>query len=249
MPRFDGSVAIVTGAGSGLGRAAATLLAEDGATVACVDIHKAAADATVVEIGEFRGKAASYGCDVSDPEAVLSTVDQIARAHGRPSILCNIAAVQQWAHTMELSFDDWNRILSINLTGTFLMCQATLRYLTDGGGAIVNVASTAGLSALPYDAAYCASKAGVMMLTRSLAIEFSASKVRVNAVAPGGMETPMLYLKPPEGASPHLLDRIQGSLFGVGKPEQVARVIAFLASSEADYMSGAVVPVDGAAMA
>jgi NAD(P)-dependent dehydrogenase (short-subunit alcohol dehydrogenase family) len=249
MARFEGSMAIVTGAGSGLGRATATLLAEEGATVACVDIHAGAAGATAVEIGDLGGKAFSYGCDVSDPDAVRRTVDQLAGEHGRPTILCNIAAVQQWGHTMELPFEDWNRILAVNLTGTFLMCQATLPYLTEGGGAIVNVGSTAGLSALPYDAAYCASKAGVLMLTRSLAIEFSGSKVRVNAVAPGGMETPMLYLQPPEGASEDLLSRVDRSLFGVGKPEQVARVIAFLVSSDADYMSGAVVPVDGAAMA
>ena len=247
--RFDGGVAVVTGAGGGLGRATAALLADEGASVACVDIREEAADRTAEGLGRPGGTATTYQCDVSDPTAVRRTVDHIASELGRPTVLCNIAAVQQWCHTTDLAFDDWNRIISVNLTGTFLMCQAALPYLTDGGGSIVNVGSSAGLSALPYDAAYCASKAGVLMLTRSLAIDFAGSGVRVNAVAPGGMDTPMFDLKPPDDASAHLLGRIARSLVGIGQPEQVARVIVFLASSEADYMSGAVVPVDGGAMA
>jgi NAD(P)-dependent dehydrogenase (short-subunit alcohol dehydrogenase family) len=247
--RFEGSVAIVTGAGSGLGRATALLLGSDGAKVACLDIRREAGESTASELQRSGGTGAAFLCDIGDPEAVRAAVARAAADLGRPTILCNIAAVQQWAHTLDLSYEDWNRIIAVNLTGTFLMCQAVLPHLIRGGGSIVNVASTAALAGIPYDAAYCASKAAVLMLTRSLAIEFADRGIRVNAIAPGGMDTPMMHLSPPAGSSPRLMARVRGSLLGVAEPEQVARVIAFVASSEADHMSGAVIPVDGAALA
>jgi NAD(P)-dependent dehydrogenase (short-subunit alcohol dehydrogenase family) len=245
MSLFPGRVAIVTGAGAGLGRATARLLAREEAQVACVDIVAETAIITADEIVAGGGRAVAYTCDVSDPRAVKKTVERIADDLGRPSVVCNVAGIQQWSHTMELSIEDWGRILAVNLTGTFLVCQAALGHLADRGGAIVNVASTAGIRGLPYAAAYCASKGGVVQLTRSLAFEYAQRGVRVNAVAPGGMETAMLNLPFPPNASQALLGGVRGSLVGVGAPEAVASVVAFLASDDAAHMNGAIVPVDG----
>jgi len=157
----------------------------------------------------------------------------------------NSAGIGKFAHSHELPFEDWSRIIGVNLTGTFLMAQATLPYLLEGGGNIVNVASTAGLMGQPYSAPYCASKGGVVQLTRSLADEYLSRGVRVNAVAPGGMETPMLEsFQLPEGADPDKILKLMTPL-GAAKPEEVATVIAFLASEQGRYVTGSIYPIDG----
>ena len=137
------------------------------------------------------------------------------------------------------------QIIAVNLTGTFLVCRATLPHLLDGGGTIVNVASTAGVIGQPYSAAYAASKGGVALLTKALAVEYLERGVRVNAVAPGGIETPIVgSFAVPDDASRRLMARIMSPM-GFGQPEEVAGVIAFLASDEARYVTGAVYAIDG----
>ena len=245
MARFTDHVAVVTGAGSGLGRATAHRFADEGAGVAVLDLDADAAEKAAAEIGERGGNARAYRVDVTDPAAVKETVDGIAADLGRPRVLVNSAGIGSFAHTVDETYERWSAIIGVNLTGTFLMCQATLPYLLDGGGVIVNVASNAGLMGQPYSAAYCASKGGVVNLTRALAVEYQRRNVRVNAVAPGGMNTPMIAgFTMPEGVNMKEFARVTSPL-GAAEPEEVAGMIAYIASNEGRYMTGSIVSFDG----
>jgi NAD(P)-dependent dehydrogenase (short-subunit alcohol dehydrogenase family) len=245
MTRFTDHVAVVTGAGSGLGRATAHRFGDEGATVAAVDLDVDAAEKTAAEIGERGGSARAYHVDVTDPAAVKSTVDAVAADLGRPQVLVNSAGIGGFAHTVDETYERWSAILGVNLTGTFLMCQAALPHMLEGGGAIVNVASNAGLMGQPYSAAYCASKGGVVNLTRALSVEYVKRGVRVNAVAPGGMNTPMIAgFTMPEGVNLKEFARVTSPL-GYAEPEEVAGVIAYIASDDARYMTGSIVSFDG----
>lgn len=241
--RFAGRVAIVTGAGSGLGRATAERLGAEGARVACLDLAIEAAEATAGAIGVT---ARAWQADVADPTSIRSAVAAAADVFGRPAVLVTCAGIGRFANSHEMPFADWSRIIAVNLTGTFLTVQAALPFLLDGGGAIVTVASNAGLMGQPYSAAYCASKGGVVNLTRALADEYLERAVRVNCVAPGGIETPLQdhFHHLPEGADLRKLMKLR-SPFGNATAAEIAGVIAFVASDEARYMSGAIVAVDG----
>jgi NAD(P)-dependent dehydrogenase (short-subunit alcohol dehydrogenase family) len=243
--RFTDRVAIVTGAGSGLGRATARRFAEEGASVAAVDLATDAAEKVVAEIAEAGGRARAVTADVSDPASVRAAVDEVAAGLGRPQVLVNSAGIGGFNHSTEESFERWSAIIGVNLTGTFLMCQAALPHLLDGGGAVVNVASNAGLMGQPYSAAYCASKGGVVNLTRALAVEYVKRGVRVNAVAPGGMNTPMVAgFTMPEGVELKEFAKVISPL-GYAEPEELAGLIAFVASDDARYMAGSIVSMDG----
>jgi NAD(P)-dependent dehydrogenase (short-subunit alcohol dehydrogenase family) len=245
MTRFTDHVAVVTGAGSGLGRATAHRFAGEGAAVAALDVAVDAAEKTAAEIGERGGSTRAYRVDVTDPAAVKTAIDVVAADLGRPQVLVNSAGIGGFAHTVDETYERWSAILGVNLTGTFLMCQAALPYLLDGGGAIVNVASNAGLMGQPYSAAYCASKGGVVNLTRALSLEYLRRGVRVNAVAPGGMNTPMIAgFTMPEGVNMKEFARVTSPL-GAAEPEELAGLIAYIASDDARYMVGSIVSMDG----
>jgi NAD(P)-dependent dehydrogenase (short-subunit alcohol dehydrogenase family) len=245
MDRFTGKITIITGAGSGIARATARRFGSEGGVVACLDIDEASAQKTAGEITEAGGSASAYRCDVADPASVSATVASVTSDLGAPNILCNIAGIGNFAHTTELPFEDWQRVIGVNLTGTFLMCQAVLPHILDKGGNIVNTASNAGLQGLAYSAAYCASKGGVVQLTRALAIEYWKRGIRVNAVAPGGVDTPLSRgFTMPEGADMSFMDKMM-TPFGMAEPEDLASLFCYIASDEARYMSGAIVSMDG----
>jgi len=246
LRRFEGHRAIVTGAASGIGRATAIRLASEGAAVACLDVVAEGLEETVDALGVLGATALVQRCDVTDETEVRRAVSATAERLGPPDVLCNVAGVGTFAHTVDMSLSEWDRILGVNLTGTFLMIREVLPHmLSPNKGSIVNVASTAGLVGSAYSAAYCASKGGVVMMTKALAVEYAGRGVRVNAVAPGGVETPLIanFALPP-GGDPKQFERIMTPM-GMCRPDQVAAAIAFLASEESSYTTGAVLAVDG----
>lgn len=245
MARFTDRVAIVTGAGSGLGRATARRLASEEGRVAVVDLDEGAAAETVKGIEADGCKARAYTVDVSDWSSVEAGIARVANDLGRPEVLVNCAGVGGFAHTESETPENWNRIIGVNLTGTFLMCRGVLGHMLDGGGAIVNIASSQGLKGQSYSAAYCASKGGVVNLTRALGFEYRARGVRVNVIAPGGMNTDMISAwRFPEDAKPEDFAGVMTPI-GFAEPEEVASLIAFVASDEGRYMVGQIVGIDG----
>ncbi|MCG8592343.1 MAG: SDR family oxidoreductase [Proteobacteria bacterium] len=245
MHRFEERVALVTGAASGIGRATAIRIAEERGSVVCVDVQEEAAAATAQQIQAAGGRATAIACDVSDEVAVRSTVRDAVKHFGRLDALCNIAGILRFEHTHEARLEDWNRVLAVNLTGTFLCCREAVPHLLETRGSIVNMSSTAGLGAHAWTAAYSASKGGVLALTHCLAIEYGKQGLNTNAVCPGGVTTPLHdAFSLPEGADPKLLKKVMPFTDFVG-PEDVAATVAFLASTDAKHVNGEHVRVDG----
>jgi NAD(P)-dependent dehydrogenase (short-subunit alcohol dehydrogenase family) len=246
MKRFEDRVVLLTGAASGIGRATVLRMAEEGARLFCLDVQAEALELVVKEARERGGDAEARICDVSQPSEVNSAVDAAVDHFGRLDALCNIAGILRFDHTHQLALEDWSRILEVNLTGTFLMCQRALPHLLAARGNIVNMASTAGVAGHPWTAAYSASKGGVLAFTYCLAIEYGKQGLRANAVCPGSVTTPIHdQFRLPEGADRKLLKRIM-PLDQFRGPETVAGVVAFLASEDAAHINGERIRVDGA---
>jgi len=247
MRRFEDKVVLVTGAASGIGKATALRFGAEGAHVAAADRNVEGAEATAAAIREAGGDAIGVACDVADQASAKAAVASTVARYGRLHVLASVAGVGGFARTIDETFEHWNQLIAVNLTGTFLMCQNALPHILETKGSIVTTASTAGLKSHPYAAAYCASKGGVVMLTRALAVEYARKGVRINCVCPGGVDTPILqqFSLPPGGSQAQLM-RIAPLLDRMGTPAEIAGAIAFLASDDASYVNGSIFVVDGA---
>ncbi len=252
MARFDGQVLLLTGAGSGIGRATALKLAAEGASIFLSDIVQEGLEETV----KLANEAASSGAqiesrvsDISDEAQAKASVAACVDRFGRLDTLCNNAGIIGYQHTHEMTLDFWRRILSVNLDGTFLMTREAIPHLLESKGAIVNIGSTAGLAGLAYGSAYSASKGAIHAFTRAIAVEYANRGLRANSIAPASIETGMTKpTKMPKGANFALLERLS-SLHGVAGPEAVADLVLFLASDASSHISGEEIRVDGAALA
>ena len=243
--RLAGKVAVVTGGGSGIGRAAALRFAQEGAAVVVADVVGANADAVAAEITGSGGRALAVTVDVSDPAAVDAMAEAATSAFGGVDVLMTAAGVLSFGSATETDVTAWNRVIAINLTGTFLAARAVIPSMRErGGGSIVALSSSTGApDAAPGNVAYIASKGGVAMLTKAMALDHAAEGIRVNAIAPGPTATPML-------GSVMTQDEMRrfGEAMPIGRmarPEELAAAALFLASDEASYVTGAVVAVDG----
>ena len=252
MARFDEQVLLLTGAGSGIGRATALKLAAEGASIFLSDIVQEGLEETVKLANEAASSGAqieSHVSDISNETQAKASVAACVERFGRLDTLCNNAGIIGYQHTHEMSLDFWRRILSVNLDGTFLMTREAIPHLLESKGAIVNIGSTAGLAGLAYGSAYSASKGAMHAFTRAIAVEYADRGLRANSIAPASIETGMTKpVKMPKGANFALLERLS-SLHGVAGPEAVADLVLFLASDASSHISGEEIRVDGAALA
>lgn len=242
-------VGIVTGAASGIGEATAKRLAGEGISIALLDTDPAGLDRVAADIEGAGGHCSRHLVDVRDSAAVARVLEEASGALGSSGLLVNVAGIGVAARLHETSLEDWDRVLAVNLRGVFNTCRAVLEGMMErGGGVIVNVASVAGVVGVRNRAAYCASKAGVIGLTRSIAVDYAASGIRANAICPGTVASPwigkILADAPDPLAARQAMEARQ--LDGrMGTPEEVAAGIAFLASPEARFVNGSAFVMDG----
>jgi glucose 1-dehydrogenase len=245
--RLGNKVALVTGSSSGIGEAIALAFAREGATVVVnYSRHEDAAQEVLEKIEGSGGKGLVVGADVSDPKEVEAMIQQAVGAFGRLDIMVNNAGMERKMPFLETPFEVWKETIAVNLTGTWLGCQAAAKQMvTQGdGGRIINVSSVHEDLAMPTNSPYCATKGGVRMLMRTLAVELAPNDITVNNIAPGAIETPMdapLEQNPDE--IKELLSEIP--LGRMGKPEEVANLALFLASDSSSYVTGSTLFVDG----
>jgi meso-butanediol dehydrogenase/(S,S)-butanediol dehydrogenase/diacetyl reductase len=249
MLRLSGKAALITGGGTGIGSACALAFVAEGARVAICGRRKELLDAVAKKIVAAGGECFAVECDVTVRASVDAAVSAAVRALGRLNILVNNAG-QSFVGTVEQTTDeDWDRMLAVNLTGTFMVSRAALPELWKaGGGAIVNIGSYLGLTAFKDRAAYCAAKGGVTMLTKAMALDHARENIRVNCICPAIVETELVRGIFSKSADPERMRReriAQIPLGRMGQPEDVARMAVYLASDEASWVTGVTLPLDG----
>jgi NAD(P)-dependent dehydrogenase (short-subunit alcohol dehydrogenase family) len=247
--RLAGKVAIITGAGAGIGRAAALLFAKEGARVVVADCDPERGEETVKFIEEKGGRAIFVQVDVSKAADVKNMVKTTVETYGKLDILINNAGIYAQADVVEVAEEEWDRILDVNLKGVFLCSKYSIpEMIKGGGGSIVNIGSEAGIVGIKNQAAYNVSKSGVIALTKSMAIDFAAHNIRVNCVCPGTTETPLveaaLERAPDPAAARRAVEEVRPAN-RLGRPEEIAAGILYLASDESPYATGSILSIDG----
>lgn len=243
--RLQNKIAIVTGGGSGIGRSIALAYAREGADIVVVDQNLAGAQETVASVQAVGRRGHAVQTDVSSPEQVTAMVTAAKETFGRIDVLVNVAGIIYPVSLLDTTVEQWDRTMNVNLRGYFLCLQAAARIMVaQGRGKIINISSILGFTARPNRGAYCASKAGISILTRVAAQELSPLGLHVNAIAPGSIETPMVQ------AAPSAPEKLARKIAAIpmqrrGEPADLIGPAVFLASDESDYMTGSIVTVDG----
>ncbi|HXN20955.1 MAG TPA: SDR family NAD(P)-dependent oxidoreductase [Candidatus Binatus sp.] len=249
MPRLSGKTAFITGGGTGIGRACALVFASEGAQVAIAGRKKEPLDGVAKEIQAAGGRALAIECDVVDGQAVQSAIATVARQFNGLHIVVNNAGAIVVGSVEDTTDKDWNLVMATNLTGTFIVSRAAIPVLRQArGGSIVNIGSYLGIAGRRQRAAYCAAKAGVMGLTRAMALDHAQDKIRVNCICPAMIETEMASRSLSKAADPEAArkQRIAEIPLGrLGKPEDVALMAVYLASEESSWVTGVSLPLDG----
>jgi NAD(P)-dependent dehydrogenase (short-subunit alcohol dehydrogenase family) len=249
MGRLSGKTALITGGSSGIGRACALAFAREGARVAVLGRRREPLEGVVRAIGGEGGEAMAVTADVTRAVEIAQAIEQVVARLGAFQVVVNSAGIPFVAAAEQTSEEDWNRVLAVNLTGTFLVSRAALPVIRKaGGGSIVNLGSIYGLVARPQRAAYCASKGGITLLTQAMALDHAAEGIRVNCICPALVETEMMHRIFERAPDPEAARRSREAelpLGRLGKPEDVANLAVFLASDESGWMTGAAVPLDG----
>jgi NAD(P)-dependent dehydrogenase (short-subunit alcohol dehydrogenase family) len=243
--RFANQVAIVTGAAGGIGAAIATRLASEGAAVVIADLDAGAAQARAKAIADANGgRAAGVACDVGDEGQVQACVQIALQMFGRIDVIVNNAGLMTFKPLSEWTGDDWLKVLRVDLLGAAFFTKQAFLHMGDKGGAIVNIASVHAVQTSANAAPYSAAKAALLSLTRTTSIEGRPRKIRANAVLPGAIDTPMLWDNPNLKSGAETIDKAD-----VGKPDDIAAAVAFLASEDAGFITGTTLAVDGGRLA
>ncbi|MEV6428371.1 SDR family NAD(P)-dependent oxidoreductase [Nocardia sp. NPDC051463] len=254
MRRYEGRRVLVTGAGSGIGQGISLRLLDEGAQLVAADIDQPGLEATAAKAGDAADRLQTVQVNVADPESVRTATGSGLEFLGGLDVLVNAAGILRSARTHEMSLEVWNQVISVNLTGTFLMTQSALPALVESGhGVVVNLSSTAAFSAAPYLAAYAASKGGVNAFTHAIALEYAKQGLRAVNIVPAGITsgiTTKSIRDQPEGFDPSLFARLTGWLNGgaLGSPDDIAGVVAMVASDDGRYMTGTEIRIDGGAL-